>query len=176
MARKINWSEPLSDEDRAWVEQRPDQLDDGISLRERLEAHDVEFNKIGKDVSKSRQERLQELRAMVNDGVNEIARLEKEEADEANQNKALAGSVGDQAAGLIVRDNTPVNGEVPQGAPTEIEDYSDETYWTKAKLQEEIDSRNNELKAQGLDTMPRTGTRAELVERLRKDDEELAKG
>lgn len=172
--RKIDWSKPLSDEDRAWAEQRLDATDDGIKLADRIAANDVEHGKEAKDAKKSRSERLADLRTTIADAQNEVARLEQEQVDEDNRNAALAGSLGDQAKGLIVKDNTPVNGERPDGAPTETEDYSDEKYWTKAKLQEEIDKRNAERQADGLEALPKSGVRSELVERLRKDDEELA--
>lgn len=173
MARNINWSEPLSDEDRAWAEQRPDTPSgqDGLTIGEQIQRNDEVHGKQAKDSRKSRAERMQELRSTIADSENEIARLQQEEADEINANVARAGSMGDQAAGLTVVDNTPVNGETPEGASTGTEDYSDEKYWTKAKLVEEIERRNDD----GAE-LSKTGTRAELVERLRKDDEELARG
>lgn len=176
MARNINWSEPLSDEDRVWAEQRLDTQSgqDGLTIGEQIQKNDEVHGKQAKDARKSRAERLEDLRTTIADSENEISRLQQEEADEANANRALAGSVGDRAAGLIVKDNTPVNGETPEGAPTGTEDYSDERYWTKAKLSETIDNRNTDRQADGLEPLSKSGTRAELVERLRKDDEELA--
>lgn len=175
MARTIDWSEPLSDEDRAWAEQRRDFASgrDGLTVGEQIDRNDEKHGKQAKDSKKSRSERLDDLRTTIADAENEMARLQQEQADEDNRNAALAGSVGDRAAGLIVRDNTPVNGETPEGASTQAEDYSDEKYWTKSKLSEEIDNRNEERKAENLEPLSKSGTRAELVERLRQDDESL---
>lgn len=174
--RKIDWSKPLSDEDRAWAVQRGDMQDDGLTLNERIAANDEEHGKEAKDAKKSRAERMDDLRSTIADAENELARLQQEQIDEDNRNTALAGSLGDQAAGLIVRDNTPVNGERPEGAPVSGETYADEKVWNKARLGEEIDRRNDERKADGLEPISKSGTRAELVERIRKDDEEIAQG
>lgn len=171
MARTIDWSKPLSDEDRAWAAQRGDQQFDGKSFNQLISENDVEHGKEAKDSKKSRAERMDDLRSSIADAENELSRLQQEQVDEDNRNAALAGSLGDQAKGLIVRDNTPVNGETPEGSSTQAENYSDEKYWTKAKLSEEIDRRN----ADGAE-LSKTGSRAELVERLRQDDEELARG
>jgi hypothetical protein len=170
MARTINWDEPLSDEDRAWVEQRLDTMGpNGKTFQQLLDEQDG-----NKKPSISRDERRSELRTQIADAENELARLEVEEAEETNRNTALAGTVGDRAAGLIVRDNTAVNGETPEGASTAKEDYSDERYWTKAKLQDELRKRNDDREAADLNPLPLTGNRSELVERLLLDDDELA--
>lgn len=160
MSREIDWSQPLSDEDRAWAEQRD-------HLRSKIEANDEEFGGKDKAPEQTRAERMDELRSTINNSQNELARLEKEQADEDNANRALAG---DPTTGNGFVDNTYVNGEIPDGATEAAEDYSDEKRWTKAALQAEIDKRNEE---EGVD-IPRTGTRSELVERLVADDRELA--
>lgn len=172
MAREIDWSKPLSDEDRVWAEQRLDTASgqDGLTIGEQIAKNDEEHGKAAKDAKKSRAERIQDLNTEIANAQNEISRLAQEQADEDNANVARAGSLGDQAAGLGVVDNTPVDGERPEGAPTNTEDYSDTKRWTVPSLQAEIDRRNDD----GAD-LKRTGTRAELVERLRQDDEELAK-
>lgn len=175
MAVEINWDEPLTDAGRAWASQRLDQQGPGgRTFGDLMQENDEKFGNAEKPAGKTRDERRTELRTLIADAQNELARLDKEEADEINRNTALAGSVGDQAAGLIVRDNTPVNGETPEGASTAKEDYSDERYWTKAKLTDELSVRNNERKEAGLNPLPLTGNRSELVERLLKDDEEVA--
>lgn len=167
--REIDWDN-ISDDDRAWLEQRPDMpVKDGKKVADLLAELDGK-----KPPAQTRDERRGELRTIIADAENELARLDKEEAEEVNRNTALAGSVGDREAGLIVRDNTPVNGETPEGANTAKEDYSDERYWTKAKLTDTIRERNTEREEEGLNPLPVTGNRSELVERLLKDDEELA--
>lgn len=175
MARDINWNEPLSDEDRAWAEQRLDQQGPGgRKFGDLIQENDERHGSAEKAQAKTREERRVELRTIVADAQNELERLDREEVEEINRNTALAGSVGDREAGLIVRDNTPVNGERPEGAPEAREDYSDERYWTKSRLTDELRKRNSEREEAGLNPLPLTGTRAELVERLMKDDEEIA--
>lgn len=175
MARDINWDEALSDQDRAWVEQRLDQQGPGgRKFADLIEDNDERFGAKEKAAAKSRDERRAELRTVLADAQNELERLDREEVEEINRNTALAGTVGDQAAGLIVRDNTPVDGERPEGSVEAKETYQDERYWTKAKLTDELRSRNTEREGAGLNPLPLTGNRSELVERLMKDDEEIA--
>lgn len=170
MARYINWDEPLSKEDRAWAEQRPDiPVKDGKKIADLLAEIDGR-----KPSSQTRDERRGELRTTIANAENELARLDKEEADEVNRNTAIAGSIGDQAAGLATRDNTAVDGERPEGAPDDVERYTDEKYWTKPRLTDELRKRNSDRQASGLNPLPITGNRSELVERLMKDDEEIA--
>lgn len=176
MSRQINWDEELSDEDRAWAQQRGDQQWDGKSFNERIAENDEQFGKEAKTNRMSRSERMADLRSTIADSQNELARLEQEQADEDNANKALAGSVGDQAAGLLVTDNTPVNGEQPVGSPATKDDYSDTNKWNVPSLKTEIDKRNEERAKDNLELLHKSGTRAELVERLRQDDAELAAG
>jgi len=174
MARDINWDEPLSDEDRAWAIQRGDQQGPGgRKFSDLMQENDEKHGRAQKAQSKSRDERRAELRTIISDAQNELERLDREEVEETNRNTALAGSVGDREAGLIVRDNTPVNGETPEGASTAQEDYSDERYWTKARLQDELRTRNSDREAASLNPLPLTGNRSELVERLLQDDEEI---
>jgi len=170
MARQINWDEELSEEDRAWAEQRPDApAGNGMTISQRLAENDEKFGKAQKDASKTRAERLEELRTTIADAENEMARLQAEQAREDNPNVAVTG---DPASGLV-RDNTAVDGETPEGAPEGKETYEDERYWTKAKLTDELKARNVERERDGLEPLATTGNRSELVERLMKDDEEL---
>jgi hypothetical protein len=175
MAREINWDEPLSDEDRAWAEQRGDQpARFGQNIRQAIIENDERFGKAAKEAQKTRQEQIEEAYNEIGRLETKIERLQREQAEEDNKNVALAGSLGDQARGLGFRDQTPVNGETPEGADTSAEDYSDEKKWTKASLSAEIDKRNDERIREGLEPLARTGNRSELVERLQKDDDELA--
>lgn len=140
-----------------------------MNMGQRLAANDEKFGRQAKQDGRSRAERLEELRTQIADATNEIARLEAEQAQEENPNVAVTG---DPAIGLV-RDNTAIDGQAPEGASEDKEDYSDEKYWTKAKLAEEIETRNTERVAQDLEPLSKSGNRAELVERLLKDDEEL---
>jgi hypothetical protein len=176
MARNIDWSKPLSDEDRVWAEQRLDAPSggNGLSIGEAIAANDEQFGGKDKPVTKTRSERMPELRTIIADSTNELARLEQEQIDEDNANRARAGSLGDAAKGLSFTDNTPVNGEAPEGASTAKEDYADTVKWTKASLTDEIKARNVDREADGVPALAVTGNRSELVERLLRDDEELA--
>jgi hypothetical protein len=174
MARNIDWSQPLSDEDRAWAEQRQDMLVDGRPIRELIQENDEANGKEAKDAAKSRTERIQEIDAELANLQNEKERLVYEEQQDKIQNQRFGGTEDDARKGLGFVDNTPVNGEKPEGAPDAPEDYSNETYWNKAKLTEEIKARNVERERDGLKPLATTGNRAELVERLQRDDEELA--
>lgn len=170
MAREINWDEKISDEDRAWAEQRPDHQVNGRPIRELLAEQDEKFGDKEAEPAKTRAERMTELRQIIADSQTELERLSQEQIDEDNANRAFSG---DAASGLV-QDNTYVEGEKPEGAPEPTETYSDEKYWTKAKLAEEIDSRNGEREREGLPALSKTGNRSELVERLMQDDREAA--
>lgn len=170
IARDINWDEELSDEDRAWAEQRLDApAGFGKTIGQRLVENDVKFGRETKLASMTRAERIEHLRGVIANAQNEIERLEVEQANEDNPNVAVTG---DPKVGLIV-DNTGVDGKRPEGAPEEREDYSNAKYWTVPKLQEEIRARNEERVSQNLEPIAVDGKRAELVERLLRDDEEL---
>ena len=140
-----------------------------MTVRDRLRANDEKFGREAKMASMSREERISELRGQMADAQNEIERLERERAEENNPNVAVTG---DPAIGLI-RDNTGVDGQPPEGAPETKEDYSDTKYWTVGRLQDEIRKRNLERTAAGLSEMSDQGKRAELVERLQQDDKEI---
>lgn len=161
MAREIDWSKPLSDEDRAWAEQRD-------WLHDKIRQNDEEHGGKAKGKEQSRDERMDELRATVADAQNELARLEQEQADEENENRLRAGAVNE---GRFVTDATHVNGEEPKGAVPAAETYEG---WSQDKLKAEIRKRNKEREAEDLDPLPTSGTKAELTERLLADDRELA--
>lgn len=170
MSREINWDEELSDDERSWAEQRLDMpAGMGMSVSQRLRANDEKFGRESKVASQTRAERIAELRTQMADAQNEIERLTVEQAQEDNPNVAVTGN---PASGLV-RDNTGVDGQTPEGAPVLSETYGDTKYWTVARLQEEIDARNADRRAANLPEISRDGRRPELVERLLKDDEEL---
>lgn len=165
--REINWDEPLSDEDRRWAEQRPDApAGNGMTVAQRLAALDAEH---GYENGKSPEQRMQELRATIADAQNELERLEREQSEAGNPN---ASQTGDPRSGIVV-DNTPVNGEKPEGAPEAKEDYSDTKRWTVSALKSEIEDRNEDRVRDNLEPMSTHGNRSELVERLLQDDREL---
>jgi hypothetical protein len=175
MSRSIDWSKPLSDEDRAWAEQRWDMPagQGGMSVGQMIAANDEEHGKAAKDAKKSRSEQIQEANAQIAELENKISRLQAEQAEEDRVNAAFSGSEDDRARGLGYVDNTAVDGETPAGAPTSVEQYTDKR-WTADALKDEISKRNEDRVRDGLEAMPLTGTKAELIERLQKDDEELA--
>jgi hypothetical protein len=171
MSREINWEEPLSDEDRVYLEHRLDAPAGfgGMNIAQAIEANDAKHGRAEKAQALSREERIAELRTIIADSQNEMERLVSEGNLEANPN---LGKQGDPAVGLVV-DNTGVDGERPEGSPEPKETYSNEKYWTKARLSEEIEARNGDRVAAGLDALSTSGTRSEMVERLQKDDKEL---
>jgi hypothetical protein len=142
-----------------------------MTVRDRIAANDEKFNKAAKNEAKSREERITELRGLIDQHTTELERLEREQAEEANPNVSVVP--GSDQMGAIV-DNTGVDGQAPEGAPEGKQTYADTKYWTVQKLQEEIASRNPDREAAGLEPLSTSGKRAELVERLMKDDEELA--
>lgn len=161
MARNIDWDKPLSDEDRAWAIQRD-------SLRDLISENDAKFGRDERGFD--RPARIAEIRSEMDRLSTELDRLEREQAEEDNTNSAIQGDPG---TGNVIVDNTGVDGQQPTGAPSGPEDYSDTSKWTKAKLEAEIERRNEERKAEGIETLSTRGTRAELVERLMQDDSEL---
>lgn len=172
MAREINWDKEISEEDRTWLEQRPDMpAGNGMTVAQRLEEYDQKNGTAAKRSKQTRAERMDELRTIIADSQNELARLEVEQANEDNAN---VSETGDPSVG-VVRDNTGVDGETPEGAPDPNAEnpYADERVWTKAKLQDEIRKRNDERQSEGLEPLALTGNRSELVERLQKDDSEI---
>lgn len=170
MARSIDWSKELSDEDRTWAEQRPDMpAGNGMTVAQRIQENDETYGRQAKDAAKSRAERMSDLRTVMADAQNELERLEREEAEEGNPNVAVTGL----ASQGLIRDNTGVDGQAPEGAPAPEERYADTTAWTKAKLAAEIEERNKERRSLNMEPLSTTGTRAELVERLLKDDEDI---
>ena len=172
--RQIDWSKPLSDEDRAWAEQRGDLVVDGEPLRDKIARNDQENGIEAKKASQTREERIKEIDAEMAQLQNEKERLINEQAEEDRVNRAFGGTPDDARLGLGFVDNTGVDGKLPEGAPEPEQDYSDEKYWTVARLQQEIDNRNRDREADGVELLARTGKRAELVERLQQDDREVA--
>lgn len=173
MARKIDWSKPVSDEDRAWAQQRLDTTSgqDGLTIGEQLERNDIEHGKASKDSKKTRAERLDDLRTTIANAENEMSRLQLEQAEEDRQNAAFSGTPEDARKGLGFVDNTPVEGEAPQGADTGKKNYSN---WTVPDLQQEITLRNDDRKQAGVEPLSIHGKKSELVERIEQDDREIA--
>lgn len=138
MARKIDWEQPLSDEDYDWLVTNGREAE-AVASDER---HGTKRAR-GVMTVEDRAARIVELRA-------ELDRLEAEQRLAENPN------VASPATGLV--DNTPVDGEKPEGAPTAPEDGYDEM--TNEQLRDEL--RERELSTKG--------TKAEMIERLREDD------
>lgn len=140
MARKIDWEKPLSDEDYDWL------VTNG--REDEAAASDQKHNTARAPRSgmtrEQRAERIVALQA-------ELDRLNAEQAAAENPN------VANPATGLV--DNTPVDGEAPEGAPSPAGDnYEDKT---NEELRDLL--RERELSTKG--------TKAEMVERLREDDQ-----
>lgn len=161
MAREIDWTKKLSDDDRAWAMQRD-------NLHAKVEENDRQFGRKDTSGAENRAARMEELRGLIASHTNELARLEQEQADEDNPNTAIAG---DPATGNVIRDNTGVDGETPEGAPEAEATYEG---WNADKLKAEIRKRNKERAEEDLEPLSTSGTKAELTERLLADDREIA--
>lgn len=157
MSRKIDFSKPLSAEDRQYAIER--------GMHEQVADNEAEFGK-----AENQGKTLDQVREELAQARHKVAELETEETRLANPNVAQPTPApasfppvgGTATVGPV--DNTPVDGEVPAGADmVQADEY--ET-WTKADLQDEIEDRNEK---NGTD-MSTSGTKAELIERLRAND------
>lgn len=142
MSREVDLDQPLSEEDRQYLQDRGKHAD--------IRANDERF---GGPVEED-EEALD----------NKIMDLEEQAAVLRARKAALVAAREQEEAG--VTDRTVVNGE---GGDEPDDDYDDPA-WTKAKLQAEIEKRNEDRDDDG--KMSSAGTKAQLVERLRADDEE----
>jgi molybdopterin converting factor small subunit len=163
MSRQINFNEKLSNEDRKWL------LQNGET--QKVRANDEEFGRTENDddTLEEVEEKLAEARA-------EVARLEAEiSRRQAPANVAqseMPALTGGSTVGPV--DNTVVDGETPEGAPESGED--DYEAKTVAELRAILADRNKERIENDQEPFSTTGTKAELVERIRQDDRELAEG
>jgi hypothetical protein len=162
MSKEIDWEKPLSDEDREYALQR--------NLHAQVQANDARFGD-GEAPEPNREERIAELRGLVAKYQAEINLLEQEQAEEVTARNASA--VGDFKTGNVVRDQTGVDGEAPEGSLPVGNDYTD-SRWTVDALKAEIVNRNGERAKDSLPPLSLKGTKAELIERLQEDDESLA--
>lgn len=160
MAREIDWSKPLSDEDRKWALE--------WDQHEQVAQNDRDFGRVDNTASQDRADRISELRTVIAESTNELARLEQEQIAEDNANRAVAG---DPATGNVIQDNTGVDGQTPEGAPEEPKKYDG---WNVDKLKAEIKERNKEREEAELAPLSLSGSKAELTERLLADDREIA--
>jgi hypothetical protein len=163
MSRQINFNEKLNEDDREWL------LRNGET--QKVQRNDEEFGRKETDADTDEQvaEKLAAARA-------EVARLEAEVANrQAPSNVAqggMAALTGGQVPGPI--DNTVVGDEAPEGAPEpEGDNYEAKTV---PELRAILDRKNAARKDDGADPFSTTGTKAELIERIRQDDRELAEG
>lgn len=144
MSREVDLDKPLSDEDRLYLQDRGKHAD--------IRANDERF---GGGPAEDDEEALD----------NKIMDLEEQAAVLRARKASLVAAREQEESG--VTDQTVVNGE--GGGDESDEDYDDPA-WTKAKLQAEIEKRNEDRDDDG--KMSSVGTKAQLVERLRADDEE----
>lgn len=157
---KIDWTKPITAVERAHAEQ--------WEMFDQIEANDREFAGKEAEPAQDRAERMEALRGQIASATNELARLEQEQIDEDNTNRALAG---DPATGNVIRDNTAVDGQTPEGAPEPPATYEG---WNADKLKAEIRERNKDRGEAGLEPLSTSGSKAELTERLLADDREIA--
>lgn len=162
MSKQINWDEPLSPEDREHALQR--------NMFAEIEANDARFGD-GEAPEPDRKGRISELRGLVAKYQAEITLLEQQEAEA--DIAANSAATGDARTGNIVRDQTGVDGEAPEGAVPVGNDYT-EARWTAEALKAEIVNRNGERAKDDLPPLSLKGTKADLIERLQEDDAEIA--
>jgi hypothetical protein len=161
MSRQINFNEKLSEEDRNWL------LQNGET--QKVHQNDEEFGRkeTDGDTDEQVEEKLAAARA-------EVGRLEAELANRQSPGNIAQGGMtaltGGQVPGPI--DNTVVDGETPEGAP----DAGGDDYESKTvpELRKELDKRNKERQENDQEPFSTTGTKAELIERIRQDDREIA--
>lgn len=148
MSRDIPQDEPLSPEDRAYLEVRGQ-----YGTIKRID----ELNGGAPDADQET-ETEESLAAQIGD-------LEAQANDLRGRQTALRIAREQQEAG--VRDNTVVDGQ--GGSENRADDY-DDAAWTKARLAQEIDKYNADRDAD--QQVSTSGTKAQLVERLRALDAE----
>jgi hypothetical protein len=142
MSRQINEEEPLSAEDRRYLEERGN-----YALIRRMDEVHGTGPEPEAETEESLAARIGELEAEANDlrGRQTALRIAREQ-EEAN-----------------VRDNTVVDGQ--GGAEEATDDYEQRS---KNELQTEIDGRNEDRDEEY--HISRNGSKAQLIERLRADD------
>lgn len=159
MARNIDWTKPLSPEDKAWALQR--------DMHDKVEANEAEFGKGDLPAGAERDKRIEELRAQITELDNELTMLLRNKAEEENLGGAVVRGGAPQSAGTFTEGEGSQTGKDPSRT------YDDPS-WTRDRLISEIDKRNAERAAEGLPELSTRGNKAELVERLMQDDAEVA--
>lgn len=163
VSKQINMDEPLSPEDRRYLIERDRMAE--------VRANEEKFGKRSGTTGAERRERIEQLR-------NELAELEAAEAQDANANVAdvQPNAQFPHTQGVPPPhgpvDNTPVDGEVPTGARSADEDNYENM--SKPELEKELSKRNTDRERVGDEPLNTRGTKAELIDRLRQDDQELA--
>ena len=156
MSRKINPDEQFDEDTRQYLRDR--------NRHAEIEANERRFGKSSGMTLEQVRQRILELRA-------ELDRLSEEEERLSNPNVYQPTK---SATGGVV-DGTHINGEVPDGMKFPAQDdYETNTDWTVNKLRLELEKRNEDRKRAGVEHLPVSGTKAELIERLRQDDRDIA--
>lgn len=140
MSRKIDLDQPLSDDDRMYLQERD-------RYRE-IEENDRRFGARPKRDDSNLEDQIAELEEQL-----AVLRSRKVQRDLAAEQETVG-----------VKDNTVVNGE---GGLEEEEDNYDDL--NLQQLKDEIAKRNTDRDPE--DRISMAGKKAELVERLREDDE-----
>jgi TolA-binding protein len=150
VSKVIDQEQPLSDEDRRYLEERGN-----YALIKTMDDRHGTGPEQEQETEESLAQQVSELESQINDleGRRTQLRIAREQ----------------QEAG--VKDNTVVDGE--GGSENRTDDY-DEAKWTRASLQAEIDKRNEGRDNE--DKMSSSGTKAQLIERLRADDAAYPEG
>jgi hypothetical protein len=159
MARQIDWTKQLSEEDKAYALQR--------DMHDQVAENEAKFGKGKMPEGAKRDERIEELRSQITELENELGILQAAKAEEEG------------LGGPAVRGSEPVtrgtftDGDASQTGQDVVQDYTGNE-WTSAKLKDEIKARNEDRKRDGLQPLSTSGSVAELRERLIEDDREIA--
>jgi hypothetical protein len=146
MSRVINEEEPLSAEDRNYLEQRGN-----YGLIRRMDERHGSAVAPEEETEESLSQQIADL-----EGQAEALRARRTALQTAREQEEAR-----------VRDNTVVDGQ--GGSENRADDYEDAS-WTKARLAAEIEKRNEDRDDD--EQVSSSGTKAQLVERLRALDAE----
>ncbi len=149
MSRQIDWSKPLSDEDRSWAIAR------GMDLQ--VSENDREHDRSNDDTTS--------IDPAIVNGI-------RGTEPSATSDRTETHGIGE--AQLAVNRDREAAARAAAGGASQIDGGAsgEDRYSTMGKedLKDEIRERNEQREEIGLDALPLSGNKGELAERLREDD------
>lgn len=147
MSKSIDWSKPLSDEDRDWAISR------GMDLQ--VQQNDAEHDRKDDGTSDTDQAFVTGLRGT---------------EPSATSDRTETHGVGE--AQLAVNRDREAAARAANGGESNLGGDVEDRYSTMGKedLKDEVRRRNDEREEAGLDALPLSGSKGDLQERLREDD------